>query len=177
MRHFNTHTHMDARTHYWEVECPVVRRKRWNVCARPKKRSIIFGIACFVVVQGFWVIFSQSDLTEFPGMTTPKDTPKDTPRMTELKERLLYAESLDHQRKNELQALRRQFEILIKALQKTPNYNCRLSIITCRISLANPKVSFPHSRSPKPEPGSPSCWAYRRSNVPSKAISSIRFDP
>ena len=60
------------------------------------------------------------------------------------------------------------------SFQKTPNYNCRLSIITCRISPANRKVSFPHSRSPKPEPGSPSCSAYRQSNVPSKAISSVR---
>lgn len=42
--------------------------------------------------------------------------PKDT-RLAELKERLLYAENLDRQRKNELQTLRRRFEILIQALQ------------------------------------------------------------
>ena len=48
----------------------------------------------------------------FPSAVMQKDT-----RLAELKERLLYAENLDRERKNELHSLRRRFEILIQALQ------------------------------------------------------------
>ena len=41
--------------------CPLV-----NMCRRVKRR-VIFGIAFIISVQVFWVFFSQSDLTEFPG--------------------------------------------------------------------------------------------------------------
>jgi len=80
-----------------------------NMCARAK-RNIIFGIVFFIGIQLFWVFFSQSDLNDIPGLQ--KDT-----RLSELKERLSFAENLDRDRKNELQTLRRRFEILIQALQ------------------------------------------------------------
>ena len=80
-----------------------------NMCARAK-RNIIFGIVFFIGIQLFWVFFSQSDRNNIPGLQ--KDT-----RLSELKERLSFAENLDRDRKNELQTLRRRFEILIQALQ------------------------------------------------------------
>ena len=55
-------------------------------------------------------------LSTFPTPSFAGGVQKDT-RLAELKERLMYAENLDRERKNELQSLRRRFEILIQALQ------------------------------------------------------------